>query len=293
MKYIALVVLLSIMQASPPVPRKAADNSSHATADTNDKSAPHQELGRSQQTVSETDRSRPAKSDSRAPGTNNPNHDVRITEIPNVTVNPAKRDAADWGYWAFSLLLVIVGFFQVLLLFGTLKAIQRQAALMERQINKERPRIRVEVQPFALQPVESADEADAVQVVKYTVTCYGFTHAFIEQEYFCAELKDTADWEAIPDMVLGGSKSSAVIAPNSVPDNREEPFLLTDFEIKSVEHKKSFIHFSGIIKYRDFSETERETTVSFVWSAMGTKKPRPVGLGRWEKIGPPEANHET
>ena len=44
-----------------------------------------------------------------------------------------KRDWADWGYWAFSLLLVVVGGFQVILLWRTLTAIKRQADTMERQ----------------------------------------------------------------------------------------------------------------------------------------------------------------
>jgi hypothetical protein len=58
---------------------------------------------------------------------------VNIDKIPPVTVVPQKRDWADWGYWVFSALLVVVGGFQVWLLWRTLGAITEQANLMERQ----------------------------------------------------------------------------------------------------------------------------------------------------------------
>jgi hypothetical protein len=62
-------------------------------------------------------------------------HTVGISKLPPVTVNPTKRDLADWGYWAFNLLLVLVGIAQVLLLRGTLKVIGRQTDIMDRQLS--------------------------------------------------------------------------------------------------------------------------------------------------------------
>ena len=95
MKYFALAVLLAVMQASPPVPRRAADNSQQHTEDAQ--------------------------------------HTVGVSKLPTVTVTPPKRDWADWGYWAFSALLVIVGALQIVLLCWTLRVIRRQAAEMIRQ----------------------------------------------------------------------------------------------------------------------------------------------------------------
>jgi hypothetical protein len=74
---------------------------------------------------------------------------VDVKSLPPVTVNPARKDWADWGYWAFGGLLVIVGIFQVALLYRTVtigqkqrdlldqqtKLVERQANLMERQAN--------------------------------------------------------------------------------------------------------------------------------------------------------------
>ena len=89
MKLLPLAVLLTVMQASPPV-RKATDNSAQATAQI------------------------------KSNGTDGNQQSVSISKLPTVTVAAPKRDLADWGYWAFSGLLVIVGFLQVLLLWRTL-----------------------------------------------------------------------------------------------------------------------------------------------------------------------------
>ena len=104
MKLLPLAVLLTVMQASPPV-RKATDNSAQATAQI------------------------------KSNGTDGNQQSVSISKLPTVTVAAPKRDLADWGYWAFSGLLVIVGFLQVLLLWRTLRAIQRQADDMGRQVD--------------------------------------------------------------------------------------------------------------------------------------------------------------
>lgn len=81
------------------------------------------------------DSNAPVKSDSSQQHSADTERSVGITRLPPVTLNPSKRDAADWGYWAFSGLLVVVGSLQVWLLFKTLSAIQRQGDQMEHQTN--------------------------------------------------------------------------------------------------------------------------------------------------------------
>jgi hypothetical protein len=102
MKWLALVMLLAVFQASPPVPRKAPD--------------------------------RPAQSNS-AKQPENTEHTVGISKLPTVTVANPKRDWADWAYWGFNALLVAVGALQVVLLLWTLRAIRRQADEMARQVD--------------------------------------------------------------------------------------------------------------------------------------------------------------
>jgi hypothetical protein len=96
MKLFALVVLWIAIQAGSPVPQ-------HRDA-----------AGNGQSTAS-------------AEGS------VTVSKLPTVTVAAPKRDWADWGYWAFSLFLVIVGVLQVRLLWWTLGVVRRQAHEMKRQ----------------------------------------------------------------------------------------------------------------------------------------------------------------
>src|ERR1700691_3427078 len=125
MKILALTVLLAIMQASPPAPRETPDNSTQASS------------ANQQKANSEKNESPPApstaKDAARAPDKQTADHNdatqrqgqydaqypIVIRELPPVTVTTPKRDLADWGTWAFNLLLVAVGVLQVVLLCWT------------------------------------------------------------------------------------------------------------------------------------------------------------------------------
>jgi hypothetical protein len=133
MKTIALTVLLAVMQAGPPIPRKAADNPTQAAANVKQKSASSQGPSVSAPSSVKTDSYRPTKTNSSEQHSEDAGNDIGISKLPTVSLNPSRRDAADWGYWFFSLLLVVVGFLQIWLLYGTLRAIQRQADSMKDQ----------------------------------------------------------------------------------------------------------------------------------------------------------------
>jgi hypothetical protein len=132
-KVFALAVLLTIMQTSPPVPRKAADNSAQTTAEVRTKSQPGQAYSAPAPTSAKADGNRPAKSNSDEQHAEDTQHTVGISKLPPVSV---MKDWADWGIWVFSALLVVVGGLQVWLLWGTLGAIRRQAEQMERQTER-------------------------------------------------------------------------------------------------------------------------------------------------------------
>ena len=59
-----------------------------------------------------------------------PSQSVKVTELPPISV---AKDWSDQAYWLFTLFLVAVGGLQVFLLWGNLRAIERQAMQMERQ----------------------------------------------------------------------------------------------------------------------------------------------------------------
>lgn len=132
MKPLLLAVLLAIMQTPSPVPRKATDSATGTSGRiqsqaNSDKTPPSQ--------------SQPPVNASAAPsynangneqGADNARHSISVSKLPPVTVVAPRRDWADWGYWVFSGLLVVVGGLQVWLLLRTLNAIQRQADLMQK-----------------------------------------------------------------------------------------------------------------------------------------------------------------
>jgi hypothetical protein len=135
MTIVVLAVLLSIMQAGPPSPREAANNAARTSQNVqkdakNDQDHPTAAVS---PTTTNPNTSTPNKTDSDKQRSEDANHPIIIGKLPTVTVAAPKRDWVDWGYWGFSLLLVGVGGFQVLLLWGTLKSIKRQANAMERQ----------------------------------------------------------------------------------------------------------------------------------------------------------------
>ena len=127
---LVLAVILSVVQATPPGPRKAADGTARASGNvqrqTNLQNEP---LAKS---LPSPDKVRSEIHDE--PGSKQGDKDaqqaVRVTEFPPVSVT---KDWADWGVWAFSGLLVLVGFLQAWLLKRTLKYVRRQTHEMRHQ----------------------------------------------------------------------------------------------------------------------------------------------------------------
>jgi len=130
MKWLLLAVLLAVPQASPP-----------ASGPTPDKTAPTQQ-GTEVQDNSSTP---PAAPSQPAPDTSKtkPDENSGAAAKPDVSLKPVEiskwppvsipKGWTDYTYWAFGLLLVVVGFLQVRLLSKTLGAINDQAQTMKDQ----------------------------------------------------------------------------------------------------------------------------------------------------------------
>ena len=122
------------------------------------------------------------------------------------------KDWSDWSYWLFTFFLVATSALQVYLLWGNLRAIERQALTMERQttvleksvelaeksaetakqnlemfVNRERSHLRVE-----LVPLECPLQPGAVKL-RYTVRLHGSTEAYISSSCARAELTDSPE----------------------------------------------------------------------------------------------------
>jgi hypothetical protein len=211
---VMLAVLLSVVRASPPVPRKAPDNPAQAASNIKSNSAPDQAPTQAAPTPNKTAGNVPSKSDSGQQHPENDRNSIVIRQLPTVTVNGPRRDWIDWGTWLFNLFLVAVGALQVVLLCWTLRVIRIQAKEMKRQrgwmrrqwgevsqqtlflkdyvaetkkiakstadsvqiiINKERAKIRIEVSEDPILP--SGDHP--INELKYKFFCDGSTPAFI------------------------------------------------------------------------------------------------------------------
>ncbi len=243
-------------------------------------------------------------------------HTVGISKLPPVSVT---KDWADWGVWVFSGLLVVVGFLQVWLLWGTLRAIRRQADIMDLQakkldesvavadkaaeaaqtsadaananidllVSKERTRIFVELFPLELK----ATIHTLGNCVKYTVMFHSPTFAFIEDTTAAAVATNSPETPS-QDQFFGSINIPKVIPPG-FPDEECYSFIYganDQFEIDQIEHGESFVHFRGFIKYKDFMGRDRETTFCYRWQPQAANALIPV---QWVKTGPPEANQET
>jgi hypothetical protein len=216
MTMLLITVFLSVMQAAPPLPRQATDNSAGTSGNVTNQTKSNQKLAAQPPPAIKQNEATSQNPDGNKQGNEGAEHSINITKLPSVTVVAAKRDWADWGYWAFNLFLVIVGGLQIWLLWRTLGAIKRQADIMDAQkeilqesvsaakanadsaeanavaakegaqaasrniemfISKERARLRVTLKPLVL----SAPKFESTYVVDFSVKNCGPSTAFITQ----------------------------------------------------------------------------------------------------------------
>ncbi len=147
MKYLALAMLLAVMQAPPPIPRKTANNPTPSRQNVkkhpSGNNAPAANPQPSLQPVSP----QPDQNTSQKIPAENAQQTVRVIELPPVSVG---KDRLDKIYICLTGVLVIVGILGVRAAYKTLKAIEeqtketansvkaidRQAGIMERQTSK-------------------------------------------------------------------------------------------------------------------------------------------------------------
>jgi hypothetical protein len=132
MKLLVFAVVLAVMQTAPLVPRKAADSTAGTRQSIKDQASSNKRPAPIPAPPVNTDATSGDKAKSYGIRADNAQQAIRVTELPSVSVHP-QRDWADWGYWVFSGLLVIVGGLQVWLLLRTLNQVRRQADIYDQQ----------------------------------------------------------------------------------------------------------------------------------------------------------------
>jgi hypothetical protein len=332
MKLFYVTVLLAVVQASPPVPRQAANDSTGTGSSVKSQTKPKQTAPTQPEPVIKTDNTPRQNSNGIKQRDEDAEHPISVSKLPPVMVVPPKRDWADWGYWIFSFVLVVVGGLQVGLLWRTLGAIQRQANEMKRQadlmdkqatkleesvavadkaavaaqgsadaakqnielfISKERARVSVEINPFNLNPPVPG------HTVSYNLRVRGSAdaEAYVTSSAATALVTDSQETPTGGFLEMPMIDIPNVLIKHNPVENRitflQPKIRLEQSEIDSITQGKAFVHFWGFIKYKDVFERNRETKFRYVWKL----RPGLCGLvgnpGNWEKCGQPEDNKET
>ena len=191
--------------------------------------------------------------------------------------------------------LVFIGIGGIWAALRTLTAIERQGKIMEDNISllisEKRMRITVQVMPLCLPPAQEGAEYEDC-AISYALRYKGHSDAVVLESFVEGKITDSAEppyqKAFIPWLLPPGS----VIEPSVEPTEGQcALYGLSRLQVEMIENRKSFVHFWGFIRYRDFSERERETTFCYTWI------PRPlgraIGLKGWRESGPPEANRQT
>lgn len=131
MKYFALAVLLVVMQASPPVPRKTADPRNRASQNVKSDSSGDQGPSQQPQNVVQPINAQLNQDTSHSPAAENAQKSVVVRELPPVSVT---KDWWDRSYIIFTGILIIVGLIGVRAAYKTLGEIKTQREAMQGQL---------------------------------------------------------------------------------------------------------------------------------------------------------------
>jgi hypothetical protein len=242
-----------------------------------------------------------------------PTQTVKVSALPPLSIT---KDWSDRAYWLFTFFLAGIGGLQVFLLWGNLRAIERQAIQMEHQtgileksvalaeksaetarqniemfVSRERGHLRVQVMPleWPLQPGPAH--------LQYRVMHYGATEAYITSSCARAEITDSpepvddAHWfpaMSIPQIISPNDRVIEAQVQGIFPK-----MTLEQEDIDAIDAGKKFIHFRGFIRYDDVFGTERATRFRRMWEVSKVRNPDGTRSARWAKRGGPKDNSET
>jgi len=157
---------------------------------------------------------------------------------------------------------------------------------IDRIMSKERARLRVELQPFYL-------NFNAPSPASYTVQHEGSTDAFVVDSHVSVYVSPSRDPDRsavngrpMPIPRVMGTQNPVVAAQDVL-----HPF--TTEEIDAIRQLKSFVHFTGFIRYKDVFEGEHETRFNRVWSIARMSHLNGEPFTYWELCGAADENVET
>jgi hypothetical protein len=153
-------------------------------------------------------------------------------------------------------------------------------------VQKERARLRIELAPFYL-------NFGAPSPANFAIQHKGSTDAFVLDSQVALYVSDSRD----PDPRLEGGKPmpipSAITAQDPVVLAQDVLHPFTEEEIDRIRQLKSFVHFTGYIRYKDVFDGNHETRFNRVWSIAQMDNFGTQPFTYWEHCGGADENRET
>lgn len=128
MEKLILAVILAVVQTSPPTPRQAPNNPTGAAHPSQEERSPKNNVATQPVPVTNPSQSPSAQRNEAEHSAENAQNAITVRELPPVSIT---RNRADWGYWLFSLGMLIVGTLQAFILGFTIRAINRQTTVTQ------------------------------------------------------------------------------------------------------------------------------------------------------------------
>jgi len=294
MKLLILTVLLSVMQAAPPVPRQVSADAGRS----------HQQEQHQREAQKPPSNAQPFQRTNEAESPNDATKDrAAHDETYRVVVERLpEKDALDrWYVYATAALALVALFTFMAIIYQAVKTRDAadaafsavKAALKQIQITteRERPRISVEVQPLCLKDLAQFG-------VGYVVDCWCPTPAFIVDAWvhlgFNLAENERPSWRmSIPlgQQVRESTKATFRLKPPLEPVSPEI--------IKEIEAGNKVPFFCGVIRYRGVhlspADPPYRTSFRWKWNARDFSEDPDLGIdfSGWERDGAPKGNERT
>jgi hypothetical protein len=151
---------------------------------------------------------------------------------------------------------------------------------------KERARLRVELQPFYL-------NFNAPSPARFQIQHQGSTDAFVLDSRAAVYVSDSRDPDRSAQSGRPVPLPAVIGALNPVITGEDLLHPFTEEEIDRIRELKSFVHFTGSIRYKDVFEGEHETRFNRVWSIARMSNLNDEPFTYWEHCGSVDENQET
>jgi hypothetical protein len=261
MKYIALTVLLAVMQATPPVPRQAADTGGSSSqpvkhnASNNETEPKTSPVVQTASPEADADKRRDiAKNDKDKP--------VRISELPPVSVKSGWRDTLSL---ILTGTLVAIGAFGICAAYRTLTAIKSQVGIMQGQLIAMQGQLtHIETSERAHLDAEFLPFGKGTVMHRLNVTNYGKSRAEVLRFSMAhVSLPKGGEW---PSRLPEGSILERRRLNQMLPVGPKVPILEFDvrhyFENEEISGDRvGLLH--GRVDYRDIFGKEHHTVIVY------------------------------